>query len=161
MRTLNEARVRYLVAGGLAVVAHGYVRFTDDLDIWLDLSKENLHRAIEALKTLGYRPAVPVDIEDFADENERRRWIEEKDAKVLMLFSNEHPTAGPDIFIEDPLDFDQAYKDGLRIEIAPGLETTFLGFKDLLEMKRRAGRPQDLADIAELELLEKARREGR
>jgi len=29
---LNAARVRYLVAGGLAVVAHGYVRFTADID---------------------------------------------------------------------------------------------------------------------------------
>lgn len=33
LRTLNEHEVRYLVVGGLAVVAHGYVRFTKDLDL--------------------------------------------------------------------------------------------------------------------------------
>ena len=150
MRTLNEAGVRYLVAGGLAVVAHGYVRFTNDIDIWLDLSRENLHRALEALKGLGYRPVVPVGLEDFADENERRRWIEDKDAKVFMLFSNEHPTANLDILIEDPLDFDRTYTTGLRIEIASGFGTTFVSLKDLLEAKRRSGRPQGLVDFAEL-----------
>ena len=35
VRGFNEAQVRYLIAGGVAVVAHGYVRFTADLDlIW-------------------------------------------------------------------------------------------------------------------------------
>ena len=32
VEALNAAKVRYLVAGGLAVVAHGYLRFTNDLD---------------------------------------------------------------------------------------------------------------------------------
>lgn len=32
VRTLNEAGIRYLVAGGLAVSAHGYLRFTKDAD---------------------------------------------------------------------------------------------------------------------------------
>lgn len=37
VRALNDAGVRYLIAGGVAVVAHGYVRFTADLDVILDL----------------------------------------------------------------------------------------------------------------------------
>jgi len=52
IKALNEAEVRYLVAGGLAVVAHGYLRFTADLDIILQLEKSNLDRALEALKKL-------------------------------------------------------------------------------------------------------------
>ncbi len=109
-----------------------------------------MHRALEALKGIGYRPVVPVGIEDFEDENERSKWIEEKDAKVFMLFSNEHPTANLDILIEDPLDFDRTYTTGLRIEIASGFGTTFVSLKDLLEAKRRSGRPQGLVDFAEL-----------
>jgi len=37
---LNAAGVRYLIAGGLAVVAHGYVRFTADVDLILDLEPD-------------------------------------------------------------------------------------------------------------------------
>ena len=58
---LNEDRVRYLVAGGLAVVAHGYVRFTADLDLVLDLQEDNLRRAVSSLSRLGYRPRAPVE----------------------------------------------------------------------------------------------------
>jgi len=40
LRALNDADVRYLIVGGLAVIAHGYVRYTADLDIVLRLERE-------------------------------------------------------------------------------------------------------------------------
>ena len=153
----NEASVRYLVAGGLAVVAHGYLRFTADVDIVLDLDADNTRRAIEALRKLGYLSKLPVPMEDFTQEAKRRVWVDEKDAKVFPLFSDEHPSAGIDLFIQEPFDFDRAYNDAERFEVSPGVEATFVGLADLIEMKRQAGRPQDLADIAELEMLRKAR----
>ena len=64
---LNAVNVRYLVAGGLAVVAHGYVRFTADLDLILDLDSANLGQATAALSRLGYRPRAPVGIGEFAE----------------------------------------------------------------------------------------------
>lgn len=42
---LNEAQVRYLVVGGLAVIAHGYVRYTNDLDLVIQLDEPNARRA--------------------------------------------------------------------------------------------------------------------
>lgn len=36
-RALNEAGVRYLLVGGLAVNAHGYLRFTKDVDLTIDI----------------------------------------------------------------------------------------------------------------------------
>ncbi len=56
VRALNEAGVRYLIVGGMAVVAHGYLRFTADLDLILDLQEDNLRRAVAALAGQGYRP---------------------------------------------------------------------------------------------------------
>jgi hypothetical protein len=41
MEALNHAGVRYLVVGGLAVVAHGVVRFTADIDLVLDPEPES------------------------------------------------------------------------------------------------------------------------
>lgn len=50
---LNAAQVRYLIAGGLAVIAHGHVRFTKDVDLIVDFETSNLHRAIAALSGLS------------------------------------------------------------------------------------------------------------
>jgi hypothetical protein len=38
---LNDNQVHYLVAGGYAVAHHGYPRYTKDIDIWIELMKEN------------------------------------------------------------------------------------------------------------------------
>jgi hypothetical protein len=53
---LEAAAVRYLVAGGLAVNAHGYLRFTKDVDVVIQLEPDNLRRALAAVAALGYRP---------------------------------------------------------------------------------------------------------
>lgn len=152
-RTFADAGVRYLFAGGLAVVAHGYLRFTADVDLILDLEEENLRLALPALAALGYRPRAPVELEDFADERRRQGWIREKGMKVFSLFSDRQPLTEVDIFVECPLDFARAWDRRLETEAAPGIVARFLGLDDLLDLKRRAGRPQDLADIRQLEEL--------
>ena len=53
VRVLNAASVRYLIAGGLAVVAHGYLRFTADVELFLDLDEDNTRRALAVLAGLG------------------------------------------------------------------------------------------------------------
>ncbi len=60
IRALDQAEIRYLMVGGLAVVAHGYVRFTADLDLVLAMEDENLHRSVEVFSSLGFRPRAPV-----------------------------------------------------------------------------------------------------
>jgi hypothetical protein len=60
VRALNEAGVRYLVAGGLAVNAQGYLRFTKDADVVIQLVPDNIKRAFAALAALGYKPLAPV-----------------------------------------------------------------------------------------------------
>jgi hypothetical protein len=161
LTALNDAGVRYLVAGGLAVVAHGHVRFTKDIDLMLALDDENARRAMGALGALGYRPVVAaVRMETFCDRVERQRWIEEKDAKVFQLWSDDHRMTSVDVFLSNPIDFDRAERDAFCADFAPGIEARFVGVDDLIVMKRVAGRPQDLLDVAELERLKRLRREG-
>ena len=71
VEALNGAKVRYLVVGGLAVVAHGYLRFTNDVDLVIQLEPDNIRRTFEALSRLGYRPGVPITAEQFADAGNR------------------------------------------------------------------------------------------
>lgn len=55
---LDEADVAYVVAGGMAVVLHGHVRTTVDLDIALDLRRENVEKALAVLGGLGLQPRL-------------------------------------------------------------------------------------------------------
>ena len=153
-QTLNQAGVRFLVAGGLAVVAHGLVRFTANLDLILDPEPAALLRAIQALSGLGYGPRAPVPFTAFADAGERRRWAIGKGLTVFSLFSGRHKDTEVDLFLECPLDFEAAYVRALRSQVPDGPPLTFVALHDLLELKRRAGRPRDLEDIAGLESLQ-------
>lgn len=153
VRALNEAPARYLIVGGLAVVAHGLVRFTADIDLVLDPEPASLKRAIAALESLGYRPRAPVDFAEFADAEQRGRWVREKGLTVFSTFSGEHRATELDLFVESPFDFEEAYRGAVRFDVAPGIVATFVGLDNLLDMKRRAGRPQDLQDVQGLESL--------
>jgi hypothetical protein len=73
---LRDARVRFLVAGGLAVNAQGYPRLTHDVDLIVQLDTENVLAAFDALAALGFRPSVPVTATEFADPEKRPGWIE-------------------------------------------------------------------------------------
>lgn len=153
IESLDRRQVRFLVAGGLAVVAHGYLRLTQDVDLLIELTALNLVRAFEALSELDYRPRQPVDAKAFADPVQRRRWIEEKGMMVLAFFSDLHRETPVDVFVTEPVDFDEEYETALVKELAPGRPVRFLRRETLIRLKREAGRPQDLADIDQLELL--------
>ena len=153
IRALNARGVRYLVAGGLAVVAHGYVRFTADVDLMLDLESENVEAAIAALETLGYRPRAPVPFRDLADPHHRAQWVREKGLTVFSLHSAEYPATEVDVFVESPIEFDAAYAAAAHIELAPGVRATFVSYDDLIRLKRQASRPQDLEDVRQLRRL--------
>jgi hypothetical protein len=150
VEALNQHQVQYLIAGGLAVVAHGYVRFTADIDLMLAVDQQNLSRSVAAIKSLDYRPRAPVPFEKFIDPAERRRWMTEKNMLVFSLYSPRHPATEIDLFLDPPVDFARAFARAARIEIAPRIVGTFCSIDDLIELKTKAGRPQDLQDIARL-----------
>ncbi len=148
---LNTARVRYLLVGGLAVNAHGYERFTKDVDLLISLEPDNIRRGLEALQSIGYQPSIPITPEQFADPSLRDSWRREKGMLVLKLWSDAHRRTPIDIFVHEPFPFDEAFHNAVSVTIGPGLTVPVIGLRDLQSMKRAAGRPQDLADIAELD----------
>lgn len=149
---LNGARVRYLIAGGLAVNAYGYLRFTKDADVVLDLLPDNVERALEALQGLGYRPALPVAASQFADPDERERWIREKNMQVFQLWSDAHPETPIDIFAEVPFDFAGEYERALVKPLYGKIEVRFVSLSTLIRMKEAAGRDQDRVDVEHLRM---------
>lgn len=152
-RALNEAEVPFIVVGGLAVISHGYGRQTWDVDLVVRLEPDAIRNAFLAFASLGYRPRVPVTAEGFSDQDQRARWIAEKGMTVLTFASDKHRETPVDVFVAEPFDFQKEHQEALVEEIAPGVPVRILRLPALLELKRRAGRPQDLADVAELRLL--------
>ncbi|MGH7544175.1 MAG: nucleotidyl transferase AbiEii/AbiGii toxin family protein [Gemmatimonadota bacterium] len=153
VRALNGAGVPFIVVGGLAVNAHGYGRATWDVDLVIRLRPDAIRAAFSALASLGYTPRVPVTAEGFGDPEQRARWIAEKGMAVLNFHSDGHRETPVDVFVTEPFDFDEEHRLALVVELAPGVPVRILRLAALLELKRQAGRPQDLADIAELRLL--------
>ena len=152
LRALNDAGAQYLIVGGLAVVAHGYVRYTADVHIVLHPERENILRAMNALEAIGYQPLVPVEATDFADEAVRRSWIEEKNMRVFQMRNHNRDATAIDVFVEEPFSFQEEYANALWSEIS-GIRVPFVSYDALMRLKREAGRPHDLVDIDQLELM--------
>jgi hypothetical protein len=138
---LRDARVRYLVAGGIAVNAHGYVRLTYDVDLVIQLKPENIKPAFKALADLGYRPSAPVTAEQFADEANRARWIREKGMQVLNFHSDVYRPFTVDVFVSEPFDFDREYEAAMQGELAPGLTVRFVTGPVLTPLRNRIPEP--------------------
>ena len=151
-RALNDAGVRYLVAGGLAVNAHGYLRYTKDVDFVLHLESGNIERALSALGTLGYRPALPVAASQFADPEQRESWIRDKGMRVFQLWSDEHVETPIDIFVDEPFPFDEEYGRALTKPLYGTIEVRFVSIPTLIRMKEEADREQDRIDIEHLRM---------
>lgn len=156
-KALHDAGVRFLVCGGQAVVAHGYVRFTADLDIAIHLDPATARDAVTALKNVGYRPALPVTGEQFADSVVRERWAREKNMTVRNFISGADPLGTIDIFIQDPFDFDAEYALADRFDLIPDLPWRVLRMDALIDMKLAVGRPIDLDDVDHLKALKTMR----
>lgn len=150
---LDKAGVRLVVVGGVAVVLHGHLRFTADLDLAVALDRDNVLATLSALKGLGYRPRPPVRAEDFADPAIRATWVRDKNMIVFSLWSESFPGTDVDLFAQLPIPFEELEDRAVRLTVAP-LTVRVASIRDLIEMKRKAARPVDAGDIAALEKIE-------
>ena len=156
-RALNKARVKYLVAGGIGVVLHGFPRFTADLDLIIHLEEKNIDSFFEALSKLGYRPRLPLTKEQFADRNNRNEWKKNKNMTVFSFFHLEEPFKTVDLFVKEPIRFELMSKEAEKIKVK-GIAIPVVSIKHLIRMKAKAGRPEDLVDIANLKVIQRSKR---
>jgi predicted nucleotidyltransferase len=157
LQGLNEAGVRYLIAGGLAVVAHGYVRFTADVDLVVGLDQENLLRALRVLTDLGYRPRVPVRAESFADAATRESWIRDKGMVVFSMINPQAPRTNVDLFVRIPFDFESELQNAAWWDVAEGVKVPVVSLERLIAMKSETGRSKDRIDFEYLQKIKELR----
>lgn len=144
--SLNKKKVRYLVAGGIAVNLYGIERATADIDLVVDLEESNLTRFIKIVKELGFRPKIPVRFEDFIKKENREEWINQKRMKVFSVFDPKNSYFLLDIFVDTPFDFNKVYKEREKMKFE-NIIISVVPMKELIKMKEKAGRPQDRADV--------------
>lgn len=152
-REFQKDQIRYLIVGGMAVIVHGYGRLTHDIDLVIQLTPDNVLKAFEALARCGFRPNIPITPPQFADKALRESWIRDKHMIVLNMFSEKDPRARADVFVYEPFDFDQAYEEKKIEKLSDGTNVYVIDIVRLIQMKKLAGRPQDLVDIDYLEKL--------
>lgn len=120
------------MVGGFAVAHHGHARATEDIDIWVRRSPENIAKVWRGL--LRFRaPLADVTPEDFLSPD--------------LVFQIGRPPQRIDLITEiDGLDFESAWSRRVHNE-ADGRPIPVIGLNDLMANKAASGRPQDLADL--------------
>jgi hypothetical protein len=150
---LNQTQARYVIVGGFAVNLHGYSRFTGDIDVVIDLGPRSAPLLVTAVLNLGFQPRVPVTAEDFGNAEKRQIWIETKGAKVISFIHPDHPVFAVDIFVDPPLEFERLFSTSILVPLT-SRSVRIASIQSLIEMKRVAGRNQDLLDIEKLSEIE-------
>jgi predicted nucleotidyltransferase len=151
-RELSKAGIDYLIVGGLAVNLHGIPRMTYDIDIMIRLDSENITKLVERLRDWGYRPKVPVDPLDLEDDVRRDSWIQEKGMKAFNFYSESLPIGEIDLVIESPIPYHELKKRAVTFEIE-GEKVPVVSIHDLITLKIKAGRKQDISDVEHLRML--------
>ena len=133
---LNSTHVKYLIVGGHAVAFHARPRFTADFDFFVECSPENADRLQQVIGAFGFS-ALGLKAADFLQEG------------VVVQLGR--PPNRIDLLTSiDGVKFSEAWGRRAPGEL-DGIPVYFISKEDLLANKRAVGRPQDIADAAELE----------
>lgn len=131
---LDAHDVKYLVVGGAAVNALGFVRTTEDIDFWLQRSEPNAERTLAALNEFGFGEFTKEDL---------------LDPKAVLMMGR--PPNRIDLLTWiSARDFDDCYPRRVYGNLG-GVRIPLISVDDLLINKRASGRPKDMADIEEFE----------
>lgn len=153
-RRLEEAEIRYLVVGGIAVNLHGVNRLTHDVDLVIALDAVNLGRFVSVAKRYSFKPVVPVKLEDLADAEKVRDWIENKHMLAFGLRPQNPVEPTLDILVKPPIDFETAYARRVVVTVE-GQKISVASVADIIAMKTGTGRAKDRDDIVMLKRLGK------
>lgn len=148
-QAMNDAGIRYLVVGGVAVNLHGYSRFTGDLDVLMALDAQNLERLARLMEKEGFIQRLPIDVRTLSDQAQVQRWIIEKGMTAYTFIHRTLPQFSLDVLVGDSLQFEDFDGRMAVIDVA-GISIPVVSIDDLIGMKRKANRQKDLEDIAAL-----------
>ncbi len=149
LKLLSEARVEFVLVGGLAVALQGYQRLTMDVDIVLAMDASNLQRFITCARDADLQPVMPVALEDLARPERLAQWHDEKHMLAFSLQARDAVATVLDVMIRPVVDFDTLKTAATEVGIGP-LTIAVASIDHLIAMKSGTGRSKDQIDIDEL-----------
>jgi predicted nucleotidyltransferase len=138
LKSLNSARVEYLLIGGYAVGYYGYPRATGDLDIWIATSDKNARRIAQVVRDFGF------DVPNLTSD------LFLKEDKVIRF--GEPPLRIEILTTISGVSFDECFARRSRVQF-DGLRVNLISLEDLKKNKAASGRPKDQDDLQALERL--------
>jgi predicted nucleotidyltransferase len=136
IQALNEQKVEYVLVGGMAVILHGYVRGTGDMDVWVNKTKENYLRLTKAYYQFGM-PLFDMTEENFLGNEFDVFSIGVQPVRIEVMTSVKG------------VDFNETYSMAQTYE-EDGLKIKFIHINHLIQAKKASGRFRDLDDIEQL-----------
>ncbi len=131
----NKHNIKYLVIGGYAVSVHGYPRSTKDIDVCIEMSDMNASNMLQVIKDFGFG-SLELTKEDFL----KKHFITQLGFPPLRI----------DILNDlDGVSFEEAWNNKKIVSIED-VPVNFIGYNELIIVKQKAGRPQDIADVDKL-----------
>lgn len=131
-----DQKVDFLLVGAHALAAHGHVRATKDIDLWVRSDSANARRVFAALARFG-APLAGVDVTDF-----------ETPGVVFQI--GVEPVRIDILTTVDGLGFEDAWNGRLTVQLDE-LSVPLISKSDLIRNKKASGPLQDLADVEKLE----------
>ena len=155
MTDLAHGGVRFVVAGGVAVVLHGVERTTLDLDLALEETPENLERFLQFAAAAGLMPRAPIPASVLLDRAALDRLVAEKGARVLTFQHPDRPWLQLDVFLTPESSYRSLIDTATPVTLS-GMTVHVVSARQLIQMKRaiQPPRDKDIADIAALEKIQ-------
>lgn len=148
INSLENNNIKYAIAGGYAVALHGAIRGTIDIDLVIKQDKDSFTRIEKVLNKMGLKSRLPVNAEDVF--NFRKEYVKKRNLIAWNFININNPIESVDILLTEDLNKIKT-KD-----IKTGRYTIkVVSIRDLIKMKKKSGRPQDLEDIKALKEITK------
>lgn len=141
LANLARAEVKFIVVGGVAVALNGFVRTTEDVDILIERTPDNIRRLLGALAEFGEGHARELTARDFDSVEGAVRIIEEFPLDVFTVLSGQT--------------YEQLIAQAKQTRIDQ-LELRYLNAESLIAMKEGSQREKDWIDVSALRALPKS-----
>jgi len=149
VKMLAEAKVEFVLVGGLAVALQGYQRVTMDVDVVLAMDTDNLNTFLSVAKIANLHPTMPVNLDALANAKLMDQWYREKGMLAFSLRSSEAMATVLDILVRPVVSFADLRHDATMVEVGT-INIPVASIEHLIMMKTGTGRSKDLIDVEEL-----------
>ena len=132
---LEKNEVRYLIVGGYAVAAHGYPRYTGDIDLFVAIGSDQASGIVKSFRQFGFED-LDISEDDFLSED-------------IIVEIGREPLKIQVMTGISGVSFEECYSAKVEFDLG-GKSRPFIAYEHLLKNKLATKRGKDRVDVEEL-----------